>query len=366
MPGGHYNRYLELIREFLRRGWDVQHISPLGFDEIKHEHFQHHGVIRIPIGPTFASFSIQLTIEALRIGMKEKINAIVLFNQTEAVPGIIFKLVHRDTKLVVYFHSDAVSGLTLASGNRVRKALYVVVIKALEKIVLRQANLLMFVSNATKDSIVARAHYDPENKIKVIYNGFTLRSKELAKAEPVTVAKHKKTVGYVGLLFAEGKGLSYLIRAFQKVKQELTDSVLVIVGDGPDRRELAELAENLNLKDDIIFTGYQENALQYMKGFDIFVLPSTLEGFGGVLLEAMSVGIPAIGSNVGGIPEVLMFEELLFEPRDVNGLAIKITTLLKDERAYENARALCAQRKKAFDFDSTAETFKAIEEVVQG
>jgi glycosyltransferase involved in cell wall biosynthesis len=361
-PGGHHLLYLELINEFLHRGWNVQYISPHGFGEIKHEHFEHHGVFRIPIGPRFLSFSIQSTIEALRIGMKEKIDAIVLFNQTEAVAGVIFKLVHRDTKLVVSFHGDAVSNL---GGNRVKKALYVPVIKALEQIVLRQADLLMFVSTTDKDTIVERAHYNPADKIKVIYNGVTPRLKELAKAEPVTVAKHKKTVGYVGGLFAEGKGLSYLIRAFQKVKQELTDSALVIVGEGPDRRVLAELAENLNLKDDVIFIGYQENPLQYMKGFDLFVLPSTNEGFSLVLIEAIYVGTPAIASNVGGTPEVLGYEELLFEPRDVRGLAMKIEDLLRDDAVYEKARVLCSQRKKALEFDWGDDMAEAIKDVVQ-
>ena len=94
------------------------------------------------------------------------------------------------------------------------------------------------------------------------------------------------------------------------------------------------------------------------------VLPSFHEGFGAVLFESMYVGTPAIGAKVGGIPEVLNYEELLFEPRSVEELYIKILNLLQNETAYKKALKLCEERKKAFMFDWKNEMIKTIEKMI--
>lgn len=364
-PGGLRVMYMELVQEFLHKGWDVHHISPRGLGEIKQENFTHHSVFSIPVGLSSVPFLIQAAFKMLRIGINEKIDAIVVFSQLEAIPGLVFKLFHRDTKLVVSFNCDTVSAFRLSDTKPIRKSLSIAVIKNVDKLALKKADLLIFVSKGTKTAITERARYDPASKTKIIYNAVTPRLTDLSKAKSVRVAKGKRTVGYVGILNAEEKGLSYLIKAFRIVKQELTDVALVVVGDGRDREVLAELAENLSLRDNVIFTGYQKNPLQYMKGFDLLVLPSTHEAFGSVLLEAISVGTPAIGSNVGGIPEILEYDELLFEPRDVDGLATKIQTLLSDDEAYNKARVLCALRNKAFAFNWANAMSKSIEELVK-
>ena len=78
------------------------------------------------------------------------------------------------------------------------------------------------------------------------------------------------------------------------------------------------------MNDDITFTGYQENRLQYVLGFDLLVLRSTNEGFSLSLAEALNVALHNRISS-GGTPEILKYDQLLFEPRDVDGLATKIS-----------------------------------------
>ena len=155
------------------------------------------------------------------------------------------------------------------------------------------------------------------------------------------------------------------MEAFIKVKQGLPNSKLVIVGDGPGKQWLISLAESLGLEEDVIFTGFQQNPIQYMKGFDLMILPSLYEAFGAVIIEALYVGTPVIGSRAGGIPEVLKYDELLFEPGNADELASKILNLLQNGGAYRRALELCAKRKEAFTFDWREEMFKTIEEVVR-
>jgi len=103
--------------------------------------------------------------------------------------------------------------------------------------------------------------------------------------------------------------------------------------------------------DDVIFTGWVENPLQYMKGFDLLVLPSLHEACPLVILESLYVGTPVIASKVGGIPEILKYDELLVEPGNVQVLTEKILNLMKNEKDYNKSVELCNERIKKFIFN---------------
>ena len=80
---------------------------------------------------------------------------------------------------------------------------------------------------------------------------------------------------------------------------------LVIVGDGDLREELQEYARSLKIDSCTHFLGFREDVLSIMMDFNLFVHPSRWEGFGLVFLEAMTVGVPIIGTNVGAIQEII-------------------------------------------------------------
>lgn len=100
-----------------------------------------------------------------------------------------------------------------------------------------------------------------------------------------------------------------LIEAFAKAKDKLKKpTTLVIVGKGPMKKELENLAKALSVDDKIIFTGFvdEEDFPEYYRCCDLFIMPSQqLEGFGLSTVEAMACGIPAIGTDIGGTPEIL-------------------------------------------------------------
>lgn len=123
------------------------------------------------------------------------------------------------------------------------------------------------------------------------------------------------------------------------------------MGIGPDLQKLKELTSRLNLDEDVIFLGFKKNPLRYMKSFNLMVLPLLHEVFPLVILEALYIKIPVIGSRVGGIPEILKYDELLFKSKNVSELTAKILLLLQDEREYKKALELCEERRKEFMFD---------------
>jgi len=147
-----------------------------------------------------------------------------------------------------------------------------------------------------------------------------------------------KIILFVGRL-VELKGVRYLIESIKKIESE--DIFLIIVGDGPLRYELEELAKQLNLHKKITFTGWatRHEVSKFYDISDVFVCPSIVdsngatEGLGLVIPEAMAHGIPVIGSNVGGIPDTIKdgMNGILVEPKNSSEIAEAIQLILKDE-----------------------------------
>ncbi|OGF55348.1 MAG: hypothetical protein A2Z21_07755 [Candidatus Fraserbacteria bacterium RBG_16_55_9] len=115
----------------------------------------------------------------------------------------------------------------------------------------------------------------------------------------------KTIVLYVGRLHPV-KGLDILLRAWAQLPMNVRDrALLVLVGDGPERFALAELAEQLGITESVLLAGAQRAVRQYYWAADVFVLPSRTEGMSGALIEAMACGLPCIASNVGGAPDLI-------------------------------------------------------------
>ena len=127
--------------------------------------------------------------------------------------------------------------------------------------------------------------------------------KERAK-EMIGLKPDSFVFGTVGRL-APTKGFSVLIKAFSRVKKEMPNSELVIVGQGRLQDKLSAEAAETGFKESIHFFGYRADVEKILQAMDVFVMPSIAEGMPGALLEAMAAGIPCIATNVGGIPEVL-------------------------------------------------------------
>ncbi len=127
------------------------------------------------------------------------------------------------------------------------------------------------------------------------------------------------------------KDVKTLVKAVNLLKNE--EIVLFIVGDGPDRKNLEELVNNLRLKNKIKFLGFQKEVKKVLKDSDIFILSTRWEGLPLVILEAWATKVPVIGSNVHGIKSLIKDGEdgLLFKFGDEKDLAEKIKFLLREE-----------------------------------
>ncbi len=188
-----------------------------------------------------------------------------------------------------------------------------------------------------------------EQKLQIIQNGIDLDSFADADHDGTWARKqagipeNAVVVGTVGRL-NEVKRQDVLIRGFAEAQKRsaethAADLHLLLVGDGPSRAQLQSLATELGVEKSVHFAGYQPHSGPFLKAMNIFALTSRSEGMPQAILEAGFMGLPVIGSRVGGIPEAVAEGQtgLLFEVGDHAQLARCIHALLADPK---KARAM--------------------------
>ena len=159
-----------------------------------------------------------------------------------------------------------------------------------------------------------------------------------------------------------------VVRIFERVNREVP-SVLLMAGEGPERASAQALARRLGVADRVRFMGRQDHIEDILTMADVFLLPSELESFGLSALEAMASGVPVVGSDAGGLPEVVKHAEtgFLLPVGDVEGMAARTVEILKDE---EHRRCLGqAGRRRAaalFSADRIVSQYEKYYEKVLG
>lgn len=181
-------------------------------------------------------------------------------------------------------------------------------------------------------------------KLHFIRNGVDLseitRSNDIAPALLKYKREGQLIIGYIGQLIPR-KGLDILFRALSAIPS--IPWQLFLIGDGPQARELEQLSENLHISGNIHFMGFRTDRLAFLRGFDVFILPSRLEGIPRCLMEAMAAGIPVITSNIPGCNDLVTDKEtgLLFEVDSVAELASAIKKMA-DSKELRTTLARCA------------------------
>ncbi|MDZ7333185.1 MAG: glycosyltransferase family 4 protein [candidate division KSB1 bacterium] len=174
---------------------------------------------------------------------------------------------------------------------------------------------------------------------------------------------------FVGYLI-EKKGIRYLLTAMPKIIAELPDAQLVLVGAGTELEQLKQQTKDLEIEDHVTFMGWVKNSdlPDYYLDADVFVLPSIVDSKGKtetqgvVLAEAMVCGCPVVGSNVGGIPDVITPEVgLLAEPKNSHDLAKKIVMILSDIETHKKmSQAAISWAREHFSWQSVSRKYLEI------
>jgi len=149
--------------------------------------------------------------------------------------------------------------------------------------------------------------------------------------------------------FRPVKRVMDVVEIFAKVNREIP-SRLLFVGEGPELSKVMSRVKELGLMERVIFCGKQEDVAQIISLADIMLLPSEIESFGLVALEAMACGVPTIGSNTGGIPELITHGEtgFLAPVGDTDTMARDVLRLLRDEQLLKKFTAACLYRATVY------------------
>ena len=188
-------------------------------------------------------------------------------------------------------------------------------------------------------SALAAETYDlikPEKKIETIYN-FIDERVYLKKNTATIKEKHgilpdEKVVIHVSN-FRKVKRVQDVIRVFRNIAGK-TKAKLLLVGDGPEKSTACELIRKYGLEDQVLMLGNQDRVEELYSISDLKLLLSEKESFGLVLLEAMACGVPCIGTNIGGIPEVIKnnVSGFLVDVGDVAAATARAMSILEDEQ----------------------------------
>jgi len=237
-----------------------------------------------------------------------------------------------------------------------RRALF----RNVERLASRWCDRMIFISQPLIDWALAERIVD-RRKVLKIYSGIELEHFNPVPDEQKRSLRKKwgiredgAVIGIVSKLW-DGKGHELLIRAFQGVKEEINEAVLVIVGEGYLHRELSHLVQRLGLNGAVIFTGFQMDVSRVIATFDVAVLPSLFEGMGRVLLEAMAMEKPVVASRVGGIPDIVHdgVNGILVSPGNVQELK---ANLIKTLRNPGMAREMGKRGRRRINDEFSADT----------
>ncbi|MGH7719873.1 MAG: N-acetyl-alpha-D-glucosaminyl L-malate synthase BshA [Gemmatimonadaceae bacterium] len=169
--------------------------------------------------------------------------------------------------------------------------------------------------------------------------------------------------------FRKVKRVRDIVHIFARVRRTLPDSVLVMVGDGPERLDAEAEARQLGVQGDTFFLGKIDAVAPLLASADLFLLPSDRESFGLSALEALACGVPVVGSRAGGLPEVVTdgVTGALCEVGDVDAMArVSIDLLSNRERWREMSRAAAADARLRFSQDEVVARYEELYRRVVG
>ncbi len=223
------------------------------------------------------------------------------------------------------------------------------------RILYRKLSHYIFTSaQFVKDQIV-RDLGVPENKVFSLPSGFFVppdlpehEESRRALAAELSLSHDTRFIGFVGRLSSE-KGLPFLIEAFFKIKDIFPGCHLVLVGKGDLLQRLKQQVQQYSIHDRVHFPGYRDNPWIYFRAYECFMLVSSrYEAAAQVIQQAMYAGCPVIGTDAGGIPDIVIHNEtgLLVSPDNTEQLAEAILQTLNypdaaKRRAEKAFRYIC-------------------------
>jgi glycosyltransferase involved in cell wall biosynthesis len=208
--------------------------------------------------------------------------------------------------------------------------------RRVERALARHSDVLVAVSPEVRDELVEHG-IAPREKFAIVRLGIPLDERlgdETAALDyrtPYGIGPDAFVVGWVGRMTGV-KDTGAVLEIVRATRERGVDAVLCMVGDGPDRERLEQLAHDLGIARSTFFVGYQTDVAGYYRLFDAFLLPSMNEGTPVSAIEALASGTPVVATRVGGVPDVVRegVDGYLVEAGDTEAAADRLAALARD------------------------------------
>ncbi|WP_026581086.1 N-acetyl-alpha-D-glucosaminyl L-malate synthase BshA [Bacillus sp. J33] len=316
----------ELGKMLAEKGHEIHFISsslPFRLKRMYHNIFYHQVDVNQYSVFQYAPYDIALASKMAEVIKREELDIIhVHYAIPHAVCAILAKQMSgKDIKIVTTLHGTDITvlGYDPSLTDAIRFGI-------------EKSDGVTAVSNA----LISQT-YDlikPDKTIKTVYNFIDERvyqkSDSVYLKDEYGIAPEEKVIIHVSN-FRSVKRVPDVVKAFAKIAEEVP-AKLLLVGDGPEMTVICKLVNDMNLKGKVLFLGKQDNVEELYSISDLMLLLSEKESFGLVALEAMACGVPCIGTNVGGIPEVIADGKTgyICGLGAINEISEKAISLLKD------------------------------------
>lgn len=308
--GGAENQLLVLVREQIRQNLEVEIIYLKGKNELEND---------------FRILGAHVKAASASRNMAKQFLA--LYKETRDPSLVVHAHLPRAELLVALVKPEATFVISRHNAEPFFPGAPGWISKRLSRFVAQRASRIIAITQTVKRYLVDSGEVSEQIEISVVHYGYP---------QEVDINFRKSPSGKIGTLsrLVPQKDLPTLLQAFEIVVREQNHLVLEIYGEGPERKNLEDLSNELGIQSSVTLLGRTDQVNTVMREFDIFVLTSRYEGFGLVLLEAMSNKVPIISSNSDAAVEVLGDDFPLFFPiGDFESLASLIVKVLSAETA---------------------------------
>src|SRR3990170_1758005 len=358
-PGGVNSHVTNLGHQFMRRGHDVMIIAPASRQtgrEPPYVRIIGHSSIGLPASGSVANVSISFNLGSRVRHLLEREEFDVVHIHEPFMPLLPFQFVRfSKTTNVATFHAAAEGG----------KRMYAYAQHIIEPWMHNVHGRIAHSYSALR--LIGR-HLS--GRYRIIPSGVDCA--QFAEALPLPeYLDGKRNVLFLGRL-EKRKGLPFLLEAYAKLKPEMPETRLIVVGGDGGLRAVCERYVTQNRLADVVFVGYvsDEDKARYFKTADVYCAPNTGAGrLGIVLLEAMAAGTPVVASWIEGFADLIRDEQewLLATPRDSDALAAALKRMLADDGMREEMGKAAGRTALAFSWERmSGQVLDFYEETVAG
>lgn len=347
----------ELGKMLAEKGHEIHFISsslPFRLNKMYHNIYYHQVEVNQYSVFQYPPYDIALASKIAEVIQRENLDILhVHYAIPHAVCAILAKQMSgRDIKIVTTLHGTDITilGYDLTLTDAIRFGI-------------EKSDAVTAVSN----SLIQQTYdlINPNKQIVPVYNFIDervyRRTDSAYLKEEFGIEVNEKVLIHVSN-FRAVKRVPDVIKVFAKITEQ-TEAKLLLIGDGPEMPFVSKLVDQLKIKDKVLFLGKQDNLEELYSISDLMLLLSEKESFGLVALEAMACGVPCVGTNIGGLPEVIMDGETGYvcELGDIEYIAKKSLNLLTDSALHERfSQAAIATVWERFRADLIVEQYEEL------